>query len=204
MDQRQVAANQKRRRAHPGVPEGGGARPDPAEHARASFIDGMGSVGEFWGIARAMGRIWAILYLSQDPMTMDDLVVAAGITKGHASTNLRALLRLGLVTKSWRPGDRKEYYSPQADLWEFARSILKERQKQEFDQALASTRKALAVLEADRTRIPIEEYRFLKGRLDAIRDFHGTIDRAVAAVLAFEDLRHAVFRLTPDREARQR
>jgi DNA-binding MarR family transcriptional regulator len=50
-----------------------------------------------------MGRIWAILYLNQDPMTMDDLVVAAGITKGHASTNLRALLRLGLVTKSWRP-----------------------------------------------------------------------------------------------------
>ena len=169
-----------------------------------SFIDGMGSVGEFWGIAPAMGRIWAVLYLNQDPMTMDDVVAAVGITKGHASTNLRALLRLGLITKSWRPGDRKEYYSPQADLWEFARSILKERQKQEFDQALASTRKALAVLEADCARIPIEEYRFLKERLEAIRDFHGTIDRAVAAVLAFEDLRHAVLRLAPDRGARQR
>ena len=195
---------QRPQNTDPDAPGGGRGRPDPAEHARTSFIDGMGRVGEFWGIAPAMGRIWAVLYLNQDPMTMDGVVTAVGITKGHASTNLRALLRLGLITKSWRPGDRKEYYSPQADLWEFARSILKERQKQEFDQALASTRKALAVLEADRTRIPIEEYRFLKGRLDAIRDFHGTIDRAVAAVLAFEDLRHAVFRLTPDREARQR
>ena len=188
----------------PGATGGGRGQPDPAEHARASFIDGMGSVGEFWGIAPAMGRIWAVLYLNQDPLTMDGVVAAVGITKGHASTNLRALLRLGLITKSWRPGDRKEYYSPQADLWDFARSILKERQKQEFDQALASTRKALAVLEADRTRIPIEEYRFLKERLDAIRDFHGTIDRAVAAVLALEDLRHAVLRLAPDRGARQR
>ena len=188
----------------PGARREAHERPDPAEHARTSFIDGMGRVGEFWGIAPAMGRIWAVLYLNQDPMTMDGVVTAVGITKGHASTNLRALLRLGLITKSWRPGDRKEYYSPQVDLWDFARSILKERQKQEFDQALASTRKALAVLEADCARIPIEEYRFLKGRLDAIRDFHGTIDRAVAAVLAFEDLRHAVFRLTPDREARQR
>ena len=164
----------------------------------------MGSVGEFWGIAPAMGRIWAVLYLNQDPMTMDGVVAAVGITKGHASTNLRALLRLGLISKGWRPGDRKEYYSPQVDLWDFARSILKERQKQEFDQALASTRKALAVLEADRTRIAREEYRFLKGRLEAIRDFHGTIDRAVAAVLAFEDLRHAVLRLAPDREGGQR
>jgi DNA-binding transcriptional regulator GbsR (MarR family) len=188
----------------PDAPKSGRGSLDPAEHARASFIDGMGSVGEFWGIAPAMGRIWAVLYLNQDPMTMDDVVAAVGITKGHASTNLRALLRLGLITKSWRPGDRKEYYSPQADLWEFARSILKERQKQEFDQALASTRKALAVLEADCARIPIEEYRFLKERLEAIRDFHGTIDRAVAAVLAFEDLRHAVLRLAPDRGARQR
>lgn len=183
---------------------GGRGRPDPAERARTVFIDGMGSVGEFWGIARAMGRIWAVLYLNQDPMTMDDLVVAAGITKGHASTNLRALLRLGLVTKSWRPGNRKDYYSPQAELWDFARSILKERQKQEFDQALASTLKALAVLEADRTRIPIEEYRFLKERLEAIRDFHGTIDRAVAAVLALDDLRHAIFRLAPGRGAHER
>ena len=199
-----MVPKQRPQNTEPDAPGGGRGRPDPAENARTSFIDGMGSVGEFWGIAPAMGRIWGVLYLNQDPLTMDGVVTAVGITKGHASTNLRALLRLGLITKSWRPGDRKEYYNPQADLWDFARSILKERQKQEFDQALASTRKALAVLEANRTRIPIEEYRFLKERLEAIRDFHGTIDRAVAAVLAFEDLRHAVFRLTPDREARQR
>ncbi|MGA3184201.1 MAG: hypothetical protein ABSE52_06355 [Candidatus Dormibacteria bacterium] len=195
---------QRPQNADPAAAGAGRSRSDPAEHARASFIDGMGSVGEFWGIAPAMGRIWALLYLNQEPMTMDGVVAAVGITKGHASTNLRALLRLGLISKGWRPGDRKEYYSPQVDLWDFARSILKERQKQEFDQALASTRKALAVLEADRTRIAREEYRFLKGRLEAIRDFHGTIDRAVAAVLAFEDLRHAVLRLAPDREGGQR
>src|ERR1019366_7875368 len=110
-----------------------------------------------------------------------------GITKVHASTNLRALLRLGLITKSWRPGDRKEYYSPQADLWDFARSILKERQKQELDQPQGSPRKAHQGLEADRPRIPLHETRFPRERVQAIRDFDGTIDRAVAAVLAFED-----------------
>ena len=57
---------------------------------------------------------------------MDDLVRAVGITKGHASTNLRALLRLGLVSRSSRPGDRKDYYTPQSDLWAFARSVLRE------------------------------------------------------------------------------
>lgn len=168
-----------------------------AEDTRAVFIDGMGRIGEFWGIARAMGQLWAVLYLSQEPMTMDQLVTEVGITKGHASTNLRQLQRLGLVSKSWRPGDRKEYYTPQADLWAFARSVLRERQKQEFDQALASTLTALSVLEDGKESLPTGEYRFLKERLEAIRDFHGMIDRAVGALLALEDFRVAVTRLTP-------
>jgi DNA-binding transcriptional regulator GbsR (MarR family) len=171
------------------------------DEVRATFIDGMGGIGDFWGIGRAMGQIWAVLYLNPEPMTMDQLVQAVGITKGHASTNLRALLRLGLVTKSFRPGDRKDYYSPQANLWAFARSVLRERQKQEFDQALASTTRALAALEARRGNIPADDYRFLKHRLDGVRDFHGTIDRAVNALLRLEDLHQAAVRLSPRRKA---
>ncbi|SRR5258708_17946821 len=177
-------------------------RSDGAENVRATFVDGMGGIGEFWGIGRAMGQIWAVLYLSPEPMTMDELVHAVGITKGHASTNLRALLRLGLVTKGFRPGDRKDYYAPQADLWAFARSILRERQKQEFDQALASTKRALEALEEERSHVPGDEYRFLKTRLEAIREFHGTIDRAVNALLKLEDLHQAIGRLAPRRRSK--
>src|SRR4030088_2048486 len=174
----------------------GAEGPAATEVARATFVEGMGGIGEFWGIGRAMGQIWATLYLNPEPMTMDDLVIAVGITKGHASTNLRALLRLGLVTKSWRPGDRKDYYSPQADMWAFARGILRERQQKEFDAALASTVNALAALESGRPRVPLDDYKFLRDRLTSIRDFHATIDRAVAALLRLEDLRSAVSRLT--------
>ena len=172
---------------------------DAADQVRSTFIEGMGNIGEFWGIARAMGQIWATLYLTPEPMTMDDIVAAVGITKGHASINLRALLRLGLVSRSTRPGDRKDYYTPQSDLWSFARSVLRERQKQEFDQALASTSRALRHLEGERAGVSADEYRFLKERLEAVRDFHGTIDRAVNALLMLEDLHQAASRLSPAR-----
>jgi DNA-binding transcriptional regulator GbsR (MarR family) len=174
----------------------------PTDDVRATFIEGMGGIGDFWGIGRAMGQLWAVLYLNPEPMTMDELVEAVGITKGHASTNLRALLRLGLVTRSVRPGDRKDYYSPQADLWAFARSVLRERQKQEFDQALASTTRALQALDRRRPEMSPDEYRFLKNRLDGVRDFHGTIDRAVNALLRLEDLHQAAVRLSPGRRAK--
>lgn len=174
------------------------------DDVRATFIEGMGGIGEFWGIGKAMGQIWATLYLTPGPMSMDDIVAAVGITKGHASTNLRALLRLGLVNRSTRPGDRKDYYTPQADLWAFARSVLRERQKQEFDQALASTERALRHLDGTRTDVPAADHRFLKERLEAVRDFHGTIDRAVNALLMLEDLHQAATRLSPTRLTRKR
>lgn len=181
------------------IEEAGPSRDPGTEEVRAIFIDGMGGIGEFWGIGRAMGQLWAVLYLNPEPMTMDALVLALGITKGHASINLRALQRLGLVSRTRRPGDRKDYYLPQADLWAFARSILKERQQQEFDQALASTSKALAQLERRRAAMDPLEYRFLKQRLLEIKNFHGTIDRAVAAILKLDDLRIAASRLAPGR-----
>ena len=178
--------------------------PSNSDQVRATFIEGMGSIGEFWGIGRAMGQIWATLYLTPDAMTMDDLVRAVGITKGHASTNLRALLRLGLVSRASRPGDRKDYYTPQSDLWAFARSVLRERQQQEFDQALASTSRAMALLDSQKGGVAPAEFRFLKQRLEAVRDFHGTIDRAVNALLKLEDLHQAAGRLSPARLAPRR
>ncbi len=50
-----MVPKQRPENTDPGAPKGGRVRPDPAEHARTSFIAGMGSVGEFWGIAPAMG-----------------------------------------------------------------------------------------------------------------------------------------------------
>ncbi|MHB8572637.1 MAG: GbsR/MarR family transcriptional regulator [Candidatus Dormibacteria bacterium] len=165
------------------------------ETARATFIDGMGRIAEFWGLGRVMGRLWAVLYLSPEAMTLDDLTHGVGITKGHASTSLRALLRLGLVHRSWRPGDRRDYYEAETDFWRFTREILRERQQREFDRALASTSEALAQLESARTRVPPTEFDFVHRRLVAIRDFHATIDRAVATLLRLDDLRGAVLEL---------
>lgn len=170
------------------------------DEARAEFVDGMGRVADFWGVGKVMGRLWAVLYLSPEPMTMDELTAAVGITKGHTSTNLRALMRVGLVQKGWRPNDRKDYYSAETDLWAFVKGFLRVRQNQEFDQALGSTVRALELLEQGRASVPGTEYAFLQKRLRAIREFHATIDRGVQALLRLDDLRTAISRLAPGRK----
>jgi len=162
------------------------------QQARAEFVEGMGSVTEFWGAGRYTGRLWAVLYLSPEAMTMEQLCQELGITKGHASTNLRALLRLRMVHRSRRPGDRRDWYTAEADIWAVARGVLRERGEQEFDRALRSTDRALEALSGEQGA----QAAFMRRRLGAVREFNAALDRAVGAALRLSDLRAALAWLT--------
>jgi DNA-binding transcriptional regulator GbsR (MarR family) len=170
--------------------------PDAAGRAIGEFVDGMGAITQFWGAGRHSGRLWAILYLNPEPMSLDDLTAAAGITKGHASTNLRTLLRLRLVRRFRRSGDRRDWFEAEADIWAVAKGVLRERGVHEFDEALESTNRALRMLDSQAGGLDANRMRFLRHRIRAVRDFNAALDRAVDALLKFEDLRGAIAGLT--------
>src|SRR5512146_40208 len=98
------------------------------EDIRQEFIEGLSHISHFWGFPRGVGALFAVLYLSPAPMSLDELVKQTGLTKGAISTDVRALARLGLVHRSARLGDRKDYYEAQTDFYRAIRSILSERQ----------------------------------------------------------------------------
>src|ERR1039457_2896203 len=104
--------------------------------ARERMIENLSRISEFWGYSRAMGGLYAALYLSRGPVSLDDLVPIVGVTKGAISTNVRALEQLGMVHRHVRTGDRKDYYEADTNFWKIARTVLERRQKPEFDQAL--------------------------------------------------------------------
>ena len=154
----------------------------------STFIDGMGRIADFWGVGRVMGQIWGVLYLSPTPLTMDDLVERVGVTKGHVSTNLRALERLHLVERSQPRGERRERYTAETDFWRFVRSIMREREQKELEHAIGSVERSLQALDRQRARLSPAEYRLLKDRLRNIHRFYLAIGRMVDAVLALNDL----------------
>jgi DNA-binding transcriptional regulator GbsR (MarR family) len=86
---------------------------------RQAFIENLSRMSEFWGYPRAMGALYGALYLSQGPLSLDDLMPIVGVTKGAISTNIRALEQLGMVQKQVR--DRKDYYLADTDFWKITR-----------------------------------------------------------------------------------
>jgi DNA-binding transcriptional regulator GbsR (MarR family) len=55
------------------------------------------------------------------------------ISRGNVNMNIRELMDWGLVEKTHKPGDRKEYFSAEKDIWKITRQVAKERKKRELE-----------------------------------------------------------------------
>jgi DNA-binding transcriptional regulator GbsR (MarR family) len=153
---------------------------------KQDFISGLSNISGFWGFPKGMGAIFAVLYLSPGPLSLDELVAQTGLTKGAISTNVRGLARLGLVHSAAQLGDRKDYYLAETDFYQAARTILLERRNSDFDRAVATVRVSLKKLEVGDPSDP--EHAFLLERLRAMQDFFDALDSLVNAVTRLDGL----------------
>jgi DNA-binding transcriptional regulator GbsR (MarR family) len=153
---------------------------------KQDFTEGLSQISRFWGFPKGMGAIFGVLYLSPAPLSLDEIVQETGLTKGAVSTEIRALARMGLVHRSSKLGDRKDYYEAEADFYAAVRSILKERQNSEFDRAVRSVRDTLKIMEEN--WVEDEEWNFVYERVQALQDFFDAIDSLSRAVIRLDHL----------------
>jgi len=153
---------------------------------KKDFTQGLSQISRFWGFPKGMGAIFAVLYLSPTPLSLDEIVQQTGLTKGAISTEIRVLARMGLVHRGTRLGDRKDYYEAETDFYAAIRSILKERQNSEFDRAVRSVRETLETLEAN--WVEDEQWQFVYERVKALQDFFDAIESLTRAVIRLERL----------------
>jgi len=104
--------------------------------AKEQFIRTWGELGCNWGINRTMGHIHALLLISPDPLTADDIMSQLQISRGNANMNLRALLDWGLAYRRALPGERKDYFTAEKDLWTVFKKTLKKRKQKELNPML--------------------------------------------------------------------
>ncbi|MCA9960684.1 MAG: hypothetical protein R3E31_17975 [Chloroflexota bacterium] len=160
------------------------------QESRDHFIQGMSRISHFWGFPKAMGAIFGAIYLSPAPVSLDELVEQANVSKGAVSTNVRNLERLGMIHKHLQVGDRKDYYVAETDFWKIIRGLLREREKSEFDRALRTVTESMDIL-GDAALEPEEAElaQFYQGRMQEMRRFFDALDNLVAMIVALDNLR---------------
>ena len=101
--------------------------------AKQQFISSWGAFGTNWGINRTMAQIHALLLVSADPLTQDDIMEELHISRGNVNMNIRELVSWGLVERVILTGERKEFFSAEKDIWKVVKMIVKERKKRELE-----------------------------------------------------------------------
>lgn len=104
--------------------------------AKQQFISSWGAFGTHWGINRTMAQIHALLLISPEPLTQDDIMEELDISRGNTNMNIRELINWRLVERVLLPGERKEYFTAEKDMWKVVKQIVKERKKRELEPML--------------------------------------------------------------------
>lgn len=104
------------------------------------FVLHFGEMGSRWGINRTVGQIYALLFLSKDPLNAEQITDGLSISRSNTSMGLKELQSWNLVRLKHFQGDRRDYFTTPDDLWEIVRILVAERKKREIDPTLTKLR----------------------------------------------------------------
>jgi DNA-binding transcriptional regulator GbsR (MarR family) len=142
------------------------------EQAKEKFTQTWGTMASSWGINRTMAQIHALLLVSDDALSAEDIMRDLNLSRGNVNMNLRELINWGLVQKELISGERREFFSAEKDIWKISRLIARERRKRELEPALKVLDELRAIKDADpatkRFKSKIEEIYKISSMVDSM------------------------------------
>ena len=145
------------------------------EAAREEFVSQWGALGKAWGINPTMAQIHALLMTSSEPLSTDQVMEKLRISRGNAHGNLRDLIGWGLIHSVIRPGERKELFEAEKDVWKMFCLVARERRRREIEPGLNLLRRC-----GERTRsLKGAEATAFHRQIRALREFAEVADKAM-------------------------
>jgi len=144
---------------------------DPIQTAELRVAEVIGGLMEFWGFKAVMGRLWAVLYLSPEPLAAAELGERLALSTGSISMALSDLQKWGVVRKAWRPGERRDYYEPETSIWKMVSRVFRERELGKVREAIDAFEAAIKLVAQARSKGTSDEkkrLKFIENRLESL------------------------------------
>lgn len=142
------------------------------------FILHWGDMGDEWGVNRSVSQIHGLLYLSEGPLTAEDIAEQLGMARSNVSNSLKELLSWNLIRRVPIMGDRRDHFEAETDIWEVAARIAAGRKEREIDPAVEALRACVADAANDPKMSPVASK-----RLKEMLAFTETVDGWYAQML---------------------
>jgi DNA-binding transcriptional regulator GbsR (MarR family) len=128
---------------------------EPLPAAVQRFVLTWGDMGGQWGVNRSVSQIHALLYLSEKPLTAEDIADTLGLARSNVSNSIKELQGWGLIRRVPVMGDRRDFFEAESDVWTIAATIVAGRKEREIDPALTALRDCVAAAEGDAALHPV-------------------------------------------------
>jgi len=151
--------------------------------AKAKFIESWGVFGNQWGINRTMAQIHALLMVSAKPLSTEDIMEQLSVSRGNTNMNVRELIDWGLLQKVIVPGERREYFSAEKDIWKVATMIMYQRKKRELDP-MVKVLTQLSDIDADKRNPEVKAFTDTVGN---IKKFAGQAEKTLDTIIKSEE-----------------
>lgn len=142
-------------------------RPSPLAPLESEVIDLFVQISHVLGQPRSLAEIYGLLFISAQPLSMDDLIQRLNLSKGSASQGLKYLRQIGAVRTIYIPGERRVHYEAVAELKNLATRFLRDQ----FVPHLDSGRERLDRIAAMVRQLPADERGRVSGRITMLQSW---------------------------------
>lgn len=121
---------------------------DHLQSAMDLYLQGAGKISSalLGMINKVGGQIYALLFLSDEPISLDDIAKTLGVSKSSVSINIRMLGENNLVRKVWVKGSRKDFYAAERT---YPKKVLRDF----LEKIRRTLNDAITTIEGTRTKV---------------------------------------------------
>ncbi|MFN8294951.1 MAG: transcriptional regulator [Chitinophagales bacterium] len=153
------------------------------KEAKLQFVQAWGALGSQWGINKTMAQIHALMMVSTEPLSTEDIMEELSISRGNANMNIRELTDWGLVSKVFKAGERRDYFIGEKDVWKIAKQVAKIRKTRELDPIL----KLLTELKNIDGVVKNEDNKHFQKMVNDVHKLALNVDRLIEGIFKAEE-----------------
>jgi len=155
---------------------------DPAEaRLENEVFEFFVRAAQLLGQPRSIGEIYGLLYLSLEPLSMDQIVQKLGLSTGSVSQGLKQLRAFRAIRTTYVPGQRRDFYLVEQDLRHLVSGFVREEIRPHLDSGRERIERMFDALSETRSEAKEE----LSHRIEKIRKLHGLAEKLLPMILRF-------------------
>jgi len=136
-------------------------------------------MADLLNLPRSVGEIYGLLFISSDPLCLDDCRIRLNISKGSTSQGLKILRSFGAIRTVYIPGDRKDYYLAETSLRKIASGFAGEQIRPHVDSGKERIKRIRELLEEQGS----EDRDTLQEKIDLLENWQKRAGKALPLIL---------------------